>query len=211
MINQAMLSLSWTEGALSERETCVGYNYWFQPPSAGVHNQDKKRPFRRWIIAAVIIAVIIIAVIGGYYLHWRSTYPTLRASYSGDVGTMCNPLAVGPTGTISLDHVVEDHTNGTFTGRISELEGCGLPCSGAVHGTVTPSGNVRFTYVVASDDPLGCGNKVSFSGTIQSRNLFSWFSLTAPADGEIDGQIYYPGAILDGIFHLRPASLSTPG
>jgi hypothetical protein len=178
--DHSVLNLSWTEVSLSERETRVGYNDPFQPQSAVVQQQDKKRPFRRWIIAAVIIAVI-----GGFYLHWSSTYPTLRTSYSGDVATpTCDPEAIGWTGSISLDQVVEDYTHGTFTGIISEGDGCGSGCSATAHGKVTPSGNISFT----------CGNSVNFSGTIHS-------------DGGIDGQFYYYGTIYAGNFCLNACSV----
>ena len=101
----------------------MGYNYPFQPQSAVVQHQDKKQRSRRWIIAVVV--VLIIASIGGFYLHWNSTYPTLRTSYSGNVGTL--RLSSGGYGLDRhhlLDQVVEDHTHGTFTGHISASDGC---------------------------------------------------------------------------------------
>jgi hypothetical protein len=169
----------------------------FQPQSAVSQDQGSKRSFRRWRIAAVVV-LIIIASIGEFYLHQNSTYPhqnstyphqnstypTLRASYKGYVGTnTCNPYAVYWTGTISLEQVVEDHTHGTFTGQISENDGCSA-CGGAASGTVTPSGNVSFT----------CATYVDFSGTIQS-------------NGGIDGQYYYHGTVLAGNFCLNACSI----
>jgi hypothetical protein len=150
-----------------------------QPQSAVVQNQGSKRSFRRWRIAAVV--VFISASIVGFDLHWT----TLRASYSGVVGTItCDPSGMGWTGTISLDQVVEDHIHGTFTGHISASDGCDLSCDGAAQGSVTPIGNVSFT----------CGNYVHFSGTIQF-------------NGGIEGQYYYHGTVWAGNFCLNPCSL----
>jgi hypothetical protein len=192
-----MLSLSWTEGALSERETRVGYNDPFQPRS---QDQNKKRPFGRRLIAAVIV-LIIIAVSCGFSLH--ST--TLYASYSGYFSSTCDPPdAMNWVDTLSLDQVVQDHIHWTFTGFISESGGCGGGCSGSVHGSVTPLGGVSFTFASPQpDDPPSCGNKVSFSGTIQHQK--TEFSSV----GGINGQIYYYGGVWTGNFQLAPASSHT--
>jgi hypothetical protein len=172
-----MVNLSWTEVALSERETRVGSNDPIQSQAAVVQNQGLKRSFRHWRLAVVV--VLIIAAIGGFDLHWT----TLQASYYGRVGTdtcAATQYAMGWTGTISLDQVVEDHIHGTFTGFISASDGCDLSLNGAIQGSVTPIGNVSFTY----------GSYVHFSGTIQF-------------NGGIEGQYYYHGTVWAGNFCLN--------
>jgi hypothetical protein len=187
----------------------VSSNDPFQPQSP---DQNKKRPFGRWLIAAVVV-LIIIAVIGGFYLHRSSTYPTyptyptLYASYSGGFSSPCDPVdTMTFLSTLSLDNVVEDHRNGAFTLLISESGITGAcVCNGPAHGSVTPSGDVRFTYVRASDHPLGCGDNTNFSGTIQSQT--SEFS----TDGGINGQIYHYGTQWAGNFQLAPARIPISG
>lgn len=192
-----MLNLSWTEVALSERETRVGYNDPFQPQSAVAQDQDKKRPFRRWLIAAVVV-LIIIASIGGFYLHWSSTYPTLYASYVGFISSPCDTLG-DRGGSLRINQIVEDRTHGTFTGMIMESYSCsyiGSSCSGSVQdGTVTPSGTVSFTVVPPSYAPISCQYQ-KFSGAIYSC-------------GEIDGQFSGGGASGSGTFSLDPPGCPT--
>jgi hypothetical protein len=148
----------------------VGDNDPFQPQSAGVQDQDKKPPFRRWIIAVVV--VLIIASIGGVDLHWT----TLHASYSGIFWPYVDPCnshnyQESSGGEIGLSGIVEDRFHRTFTGSISltyECGGFGVSYYGTIQdGAVTLIGGVSFTFVLASNG----GDGAKFSGSIHSNGV----------------------------------------
>jgi hypothetical protein len=194
-----MVSLSWTEAALSERETRVGDNDPFQPPSAVLQDQDKKHPFGRWPIATVVV-LITIAFIGGLFsLHWNATYPMLHVAYYGH--TSNNPSCSAPDsvqqmsgGSLTLYQIVEDHTHGTFTGLISESGGCGGGCNGTIQDGTLTSGEVSFTFAPYPESQY-CGAIITdFSGSIQS-------------DGRITGQCTDALGVR-GNFDLTPGGLS---
>jgi hypothetical protein len=168
----------------------MGYNDPFQPHSTVVQDQDKKHPFGRWRIAAVVGLITIASIGGFFYLHRNTTYPTLNASYLGEITT--NPCSTEGS-SLTLYQIVEDRAHGTFTGLIWEFYVCSgaqFSCTGAIQdGTVTTSGDVSFTFVVRPYDPIYCDsiNNVNFSGTIQpDGRITGQFSQALGVSGNFD-------------------------